>query len=267
MEHRIEPTKYYYTFGSNEPAFHVKPGDTIVVKEKSRKVPQILEAMETVVRRGIPTWIEVDKEKFQGTLTALPNREEFTIPIQEQFNDEIFDACRRFITWDMERIEIVARPYANQHQCVLKDIVDGWYRIPSSHCPQNYGYNGIKLKVPATGTNVVLNFKGIAGTEGYSAVKTDKAGWRYGFLASLKDGSRVYGNVGKNPQDAAAFQVPENTQYLWLVVMGAPTEHWSVSRGRRRRGRSGGGGSGGGRAEWPYQIKLSGTTIDEAFIE
>jgi acetamidase/formamidase len=30
MEHRIEPTKYYYTFGPNEPAYHVKPGDTIV---------------------------------------------------------------------------------------------------------------------------------------------------------------------------------------------------------------------------------------------
>ncbi|MCK5851203.1 MAG: 30S ribosomal protein S4, partial [Kiritimatiellae bacterium] len=74
----------------NIPSYLVKPGDKIVVKEKSRKVPQILEAMETVVRRGIPTWIEVDKEKFQGTLTALPNREEFTIPIQEQLIVELY---------------------------------------------------------------------------------------------------------------------------------------------------------------------------------
>jgi len=74
----------------NIPSYQVKPGDTIVVKEKSRKVPQILEAIETVVRRGIPTWIEVDKEKFQGTLTALPNREEFTIPIQEQLIVELY---------------------------------------------------------------------------------------------------------------------------------------------------------------------------------
>lgn len=35
---------------------------------------------------------------------------------QEQFNDEIFDADRRFITWDMRRIEKLAKPYANQHQ-------------------------------------------------------------------------------------------------------------------------------------------------------
>jgi hypothetical protein len=181
---------------------------------------------------------------------------------QEQFNDEMFDACRRFITWDIERIEKVAKPYANQHQCNLNNVNDGWFQIPPSKCPQNYGYNGIKLKVPAAGTNVVLNFKGIAGAEGYSRVKTDKAGWRYGFLASLKDGNRVYGNVGKNPQDAAAFQVPENTEYLWLVVMGAPTEHWPIAMrwGRRQ-------GDNNEDEQWPYQIKLSGTTIDESFIE
>jgi acetamidase/formamidase len=30
MEHRIEPSVYYYTFGPNEPAVHVKPGDVVV---------------------------------------------------------------------------------------------------------------------------------------------------------------------------------------------------------------------------------------------
>ena len=184
---------------------------------------------------------------------------------QGQFNDEMFDAYRRFMTWDIPRIEKVANQYANQHHTKLNDVNDGWYRIAKSKCPQNYGYNGIKLKVPEAGTNVVLNFKGIAGAEGYSQANTDKAGWRYGFVAYLKDGSRVYGNVGKNPQDAAAFHVPENIEYLWLVVMGAPTEHSAASRGRGRR--QGGGGGGNQEAEWPYQIKLTGTTIDEVFIE
>jgi len=75
---------------ANIPSYQVKPGDKVEVKEKSHKVPQILEAMETVVRRGIPSWIEVDKEKFQGTITALPNREEFTIPVQEQLIVELY---------------------------------------------------------------------------------------------------------------------------------------------------------------------------------
>jgi len=179
---------------------------------------------------------------------------------QEQFNDEMFDASRRFITWDMKRIEEVAKPYANQHHCILNDIGDGWYRIPPSHCPQNYGYNGIKLKVPAVGTRVVLNFKGLAGAEGYNAVKTDKAGWRYGFLASLKDGSRVYGEACKDAAGTATFNVPENTAYLWLVVSGAPTEHWPVEmRGRTKPGDN-------LEEQWAYRIKLSGTTPDDSVI-
>ena len=74
----------------NIPSYQVKPGDKIEVKEKSQKVPQILEAMETVVRRGIPSWIEIDKEKFMGTLLAAPQREDLTIPIQEQLIVELY---------------------------------------------------------------------------------------------------------------------------------------------------------------------------------
>ena len=66
------------------------PGDVVELREKSRKVPQILEAMETVVRRGIPNWIEIEKGKFRGTLNSLPNREDLTMPIQEQLVVELY---------------------------------------------------------------------------------------------------------------------------------------------------------------------------------
>ncbi len=74
----------------NIPSYLVKPGDVVEVREKSRKVPPIVEAMETVVRRGIPNWIEVDKEKFRGVFKALPSREELTMPIQEQLIVELY---------------------------------------------------------------------------------------------------------------------------------------------------------------------------------
>ncbi|MBW1786512.1 MAG: 30S ribosomal protein S4 [Deltaproteobacteria bacterium] len=74
----------------NIPSYQVKPNDLVEIKEKSRKVTSILEAMETVVRRGIPNWIEVDKEKFKGTFKALPNREDLTMPIQEQLIIELY---------------------------------------------------------------------------------------------------------------------------------------------------------------------------------
>ena len=74
----------------NIPSYQVKPNDVVEVKEKSRKVSSILEAMETVVRRGIPNWMEVDKENFRGTFKTLPNREDLTMPIQEQLIIELY---------------------------------------------------------------------------------------------------------------------------------------------------------------------------------
>jgi len=74
----------------NIPSYQVTSGDEIAVKDKSKKVPQVVEAMETVVRRGIPDWIDVDKEKVKGILKALPNREDLTMPIQEQLIIELY---------------------------------------------------------------------------------------------------------------------------------------------------------------------------------
>ena len=51
----------------NIPSYLVKPGDVIDVKEKSQKIPQILEGMETVVRRGIPDGLKL-KRKNLGEL-------------------------------------------------------------------------------------------------------------------------------------------------------------------------------------------------------
>ena len=176
---------------------------------------------------------------------------------QTKFNDEIFDAYRKFITWDMDRIAPAAKPYANQHISTLNSIGDGWYRIAESNCPQNYGYNGIKLNVPAAKTKVTLNFKGVAGTEGFRSINIDKAGWRYGFLAVKEDGSRVYGKVYSKTNGEGKFIVPEHTAYLWLVVSGAPTEHWEHLTDHKVDNDE----------EWPYQIKLSGTTLHSSVIK
>ena len=72
------------------PSYQVRVGDKVEVEDSSRKMAVIVEAMETVVRRGIPNWIELEKEQFKGTLKALPNREELTMPIQEQLIVELY---------------------------------------------------------------------------------------------------------------------------------------------------------------------------------
>ncbi|MBW1709302.1 MAG: 30S ribosomal protein S4 [Deltaproteobacteria bacterium] len=74
----------------NIPSFLVKVGDLVSLKEKSRKLVQIEESLEAVARRGIPNWLELDKENFSGTIKAFPTREDLTMPIEEQLIVELY---------------------------------------------------------------------------------------------------------------------------------------------------------------------------------
>lgn len=74
----------------NIPSYLVKPGDVVEVREKSRSVQAISDALDAVVRRGVPQWIELEKDAFKGTVKALPVREDLTMPIQEQLIVELY---------------------------------------------------------------------------------------------------------------------------------------------------------------------------------
>ena len=74
----------------NIPSYLVKPGDIIQLREKSKKVVRILEALEGVARRGVPQWLELDKEQLKGNVKGLPTREDITIPIQEKLIVELY---------------------------------------------------------------------------------------------------------------------------------------------------------------------------------
>jgi small subunit ribosomal protein S4 len=74
----------------NIPSFLVKVGDAIEVKEKSKKIAAISDSIEAVVRRGIPQWLELEKEKSKGVVNGFPVREDLTMPIQEQLIVELY---------------------------------------------------------------------------------------------------------------------------------------------------------------------------------
>ena len=74
----------------NIPSYLVKPGDVVQLREKSKKVTRILEALEGVARRGVPQWLELDKEQLRGSIKGLPTRGEITIPIQEKLIVELY---------------------------------------------------------------------------------------------------------------------------------------------------------------------------------
>jgi hypothetical protein len=204
-------------------------------------------------KHGVEFMGKLSREAQQGEDAVMAYKRLNHIT-QEQFNAEIYDACARFMTWDMPRIREVASPYINQHYTALNKVNGDWYRIAVDKCLQNYGYNGIKLNVPAPGETIAIDFNGIAGAEGYDAINTDKAGWRYGFVAYKWNGDRVYSPMFSNPTGISNFEVPANTECLWLVVMGAPTEYWANPGGENRD------------AQWPYEFRLIGTTPDPAMV-
>jgi small subunit ribosomal protein S4 len=59
------------------PSYLVKSGD-------------IIQVLETVEQRGIPTWLELNKGEFKGIVHQFPSRDQLTIPIQEQLIVELY---------------------------------------------------------------------------------------------------------------------------------------------------------------------------------
>ena len=74
----------------NIPSIQAKAGDVLQLREKSRKIAAVTESLEGVVRRGIPQWLELDKDAAKGVVKGLPVREDITMPIQEQLIVELY---------------------------------------------------------------------------------------------------------------------------------------------------------------------------------
>jgi small subunit ribosomal protein S4 len=72
------------------PSALIKPGSVVTLREKSRKNVQVKICLDTAKGRGVPSWLELDADQFQGTVRQLPSREEITMPIQEQLIVELY---------------------------------------------------------------------------------------------------------------------------------------------------------------------------------
>lgn len=184
---------------------------------------------------------------------------------QKEFNDEIYDCAARFVTWDVPSIKSYGKNYIDSRQSSSMTLTEeGYWLIDSTDCVENYGYNTIRLNAPDPGVPVKLYFEGKAGTSGYRALyNKSKAGWRYGFVALLDDGRRVYSDMGSssfiaeysNPKDTITFTCPDNCIKLWLVVAGAPSIHWPHEWDDDSADDE----------QWPYQVKFENTNIYGVF--
>lgn len=74
----------------NIPSYQIGVDDVVEVGEKSRKIKSIEDALEAVVRRGLPQWLDLEKDNYKGVIKSFPAREDITMPIQEQLIVELY---------------------------------------------------------------------------------------------------------------------------------------------------------------------------------
>lgn len=71
------------------PSFQVKVGQVISVRDKSKNLDVIKNAVEAVVAR--PSYVEFDADKLEGKLVRLPEREDMNADIDEALIVEFYN--------------------------------------------------------------------------------------------------------------------------------------------------------------------------------
>ena len=72
------------------PSFRVKAGDVVSVAPKSKDLLVIKSALVSAEHTQVPSWLELDLEKLQGSVIALPTRDQIDLDIQEQLIVELY---------------------------------------------------------------------------------------------------------------------------------------------------------------------------------
>jgi len=189
----------------------------------------------------------------------------------EQFNAEIYDASTRFVTWDIDAIRSAGSNYIGKQTYKFYTLQDGTYQVAYSNCPSSTGYNAIPLNVPAAGTVVSTLFTGLQPgsalapddpgictnngatitVKKYNNGSLARVGWRYGYVALLKNGQRIYGEMNKKIKADIAFTVPDNCEKLWFVVVGTPTTYTPHPWDENEENDD----------QWPYTLKFTNTDL------
>ena len=74
----------------NIPSALLDVGDVVAVRERSRTIGRVQEALAQAEHRGAPDWLEVNREGFTAHVKALPKRAELTMPINEKLIVELY---------------------------------------------------------------------------------------------------------------------------------------------------------------------------------
>lgn len=71
----------------NIPSFNIKKNDIIAVRDKSKKLKQILESLKRVGTDGVMPWLDVNPDDVRGVIKQIPRRNE--IKDLEAINEQL----------------------------------------------------------------------------------------------------------------------------------------------------------------------------------
>ncbi|MFW6381528.1 MAG: 30S ribosomal protein S4 [Bacillota bacterium] len=74
----------------NIPSYQVEEDDQISVKDSSRKSPTFKDIFDFNAELTPPEWLSVDMDKAEGTVVALPEREDIDYPVEEHLIVEYY---------------------------------------------------------------------------------------------------------------------------------------------------------------------------------
>jgi len=74
----------------NIPSFIVKPGMVIGVKGRSKEIERIKAYMAEDAFRGLPKWLTYDADKGEGTVMAMPQRDDIDFEVEEHLIVEFY---------------------------------------------------------------------------------------------------------------------------------------------------------------------------------
>lgn len=230
-----------------------------------------------VEKRGVEAYGEIWRQSVLPedaikTYTKLYNDGDWS-----KTADELYDYAARMATFDIDGVREYAgsNVTANHFKTTLFKQDDGYYQVSYGSCPSTAGFNIVPLNLPdEEGAVVTASFKGLqAGSalpEGdtgnfvngdlqtiqgtattYNNVGNGKEGWRYGFVALNADGTRIYGDMFSSKDGVASFTVPAGAEYLYFVVLGAPTEYRQNEWDDDEKDDD----------QWPYKVKFGNTDL------
>lgn len=205
-----------------------------------------------------------------------------------------FDYAMKMATVDIEGLKDEGLYYVTNYPYVYNYVPLGGtrHKVAYSSTPQSTGFNVIPLRVPEAGTEVTTEFTSpkyrvsIEKTDPLTYINGDaqsvsvgsrayynensaynrQRGFRLGYVALLKDGTRQYlyedslycandNSMGDKTARVSAT-VPEGTERLWLVVTPAPREYVQHKWDENITNDD----------QWPYIVEFENTNIADAPI-